>query len=101
VLLCDEPTAHLDLMHQAATFRLLRALRDGGRTVMVVTHDVQLAAEACDRIALFGPRGLVAVGAPADVVTRERLAEAFGIETTVICDASGRLLVVRHLGSGA
>src|SRR5258708_2590326 len=59
VLLCDEPTAHLDLKHQTSTFRLLRGLAAKGRSVVVVTHDVQLAAQACDRIALFGPAGLV------------------------------------------
>lgn len=99
VLLCDEPTAHLDLRHQAATFRLLASLAARGRTVLVVTHDVQLAAQACDRITVLGPRGLVAAGSPGEVVTRENLAEAFGIETTVHRDAAGRPLVVRHLES--
>lgn len=97
VLLCDEPTAHLDLRHQAATFRLLRGLAAKGRTVVVVTHDVQLAAQACDRIALFGAAGLLAVGEPSSAVTSERLAAAFGIETLVHRDADGRPLVVRRL----
>jgi iron complex transport system ATP-binding protein len=96
-LLCDEPTAHLDLRHQTSTFRLLRALASSGRTVVVVTHDVQLAAQACDRIALFGPSGLVAAGAPNAVVTREHLAAAFGIETSVQRGADGKPLVVRRL----
>jgi iron complex transport system ATP-binding protein len=96
-LLCDEPTAHLDLKHQTATFRLLRGLAAKGRCVVVVTHDVQLAAQACDRIALFGPAGLVASGAPDVVVTQETLRTAFGIEATVHRDAEGRPLVVRRL----
>lgn len=96
-LLCDEPTAHLDMKHQTATFRLLRGLAAKGRAVVVVTHDVQLAAQACDRIAILGPAGLVAVGAPADVVTRENLAAAFGIDSEVGRDAAGRPLVVRRL----
>jgi iron complex transport system ATP-binding protein len=98
LLLCDEPTSHLDLRQQAAVFHLLRKVRDAGRTVVVVTHDVQLAAEACDRVALFGPRGLIAVGSAAEVVTAPHLAESFGIEATVTSDATGRPLVVRHLG---
>jgi iron complex transport system ATP-binding protein len=96
-LLCDEPTAHLDLRHQTSTFRLLRALAANGRTVVVVTHDVQLAAQACDRIALFGREGLVASGTPDAVVTRENLAAAFGIETVVQRGTDGRPLVVRRL----
>jgi iron complex transport system ATP-binding protein len=96
-LLCDEPTAHLDMKHQTSTFRLLRGLAAKGRTVVVVTHDVQLAAQACDRLALFGPSGLVAVGAPSDVVTRGNLAAAFGIDSEVGRDAAGRPLVARRL----
>jgi len=96
-LLCDEPTAHLDLKHQSATFRLLAGLAAKGRAVVVVTHDVQLAAQACSRLALLGPSGLVALGAPGDVVTRENLAAAFGIDAEVRRDAAGRPLVVRRL----
>ena len=97
VLLCDEPTAHLDLAHQTSTFRLLRSLAASGRTVVVVTHDVQLAAQACDRIAIFGPAGLVAEGEPRTVVTRDCLAAAFGIETIVQHAADGKPLVLRRL----
>jgi iron complex transport system ATP-binding protein len=97
VLLCDEPTSHLDLRHQASTFRLLRGLAAKGRTVVVVTHDVQLAAQAADRVALFGPSGLVIAGSPQEAVTGESLAAAFGIETLVQLDAAGRPLVVRRL----
>jgi iron complex transport system ATP-binding protein len=53
VLLCDEPTSHLDIRHQAAVFRLLRSVADAGRAVVVVTHDVNLAAQACDRLAFL------------------------------------------------
>jgi iron complex transport system ATP-binding protein len=100
VLLCDEPTAHLDVRHQAATFRLLRALAAKGRTAVVVTHDVDLAAQACDRVALFGAHGLIACGAPRDVITTARLAEAFGIAADVHLDPAGRPLVVRRLDEG-
>ena len=97
VLLCDEPTAHLDLRHQAATFRLLRDLAASGRTVVVVTHDVQLAAQACDRLAILGPSGIVAAGEPARVLTRENLAIAFGIDADIHQDEDGRPVVVRRL----
>lgn len=96
-LLCDEPTAHLDLRHQSATFRLLRDLAAKGRTVVVVTHDVQLAAQACDRVALFGPAGLLACDAPAAAITETRLEAAFGIRAAVHHDPEGRPLVVRRL----
>jgi iron complex transport system ATP-binding protein len=100
VLLCDEPTAHLDLKHQSSTFRLLADLAARGRTVVVVTHDVQLAAQACGRIAMLGALGLVAAGAPREVVTREYIATAFGIDADIHIDAAGRPVVVRRLETG-
>ncbi len=97
LLLCDEPTAHLDMKHQAAVFRLLRTLRDRGRTVVVVTHDLNLASQACDRLALLGPDGLVAVGRPSDVVTPANLRAAYGIEAAVERDRGDVPFVLRRL----
>ncbi len=91
VLLCDEPTAHLDLRHQAAVFRLLRALADRGRAVVVVTHDLNLAAQACDRVALLAPEAgpVIACGRPADVITTDTLRSAFDIAAAVHHDTDG------------
>jgi iron complex transport system ATP-binding protein len=83
VLLCDEPTAHLDLRHQAQTFGLLRRLARDGRAVVVATHDLELAAATCDRLLLAGPRGVVACGTPAAVLTASHVRDAFGIDVTV------------------
>jgi iron complex transport system ATP-binding protein len=122
LLLCDEPTAHLDMRHQAATFRLLRALAHGvqartvgqtvgqtaspprdvsaapGRTVVVVTHDVNLAAQACDRLALFADGRLVALGTPREVVTAQHLRAVFDVDAQVHHDAAGLPVVVRRVG---
>lgn len=97
VLLCDEPTSHLDLRHQAATFRLLRQVARAGRGVVVVTHDVNLAAQACDRLLLLGPDGPVATGTPEAVVTAGHLRAAFGIRAAVSRTAGAAPFVVRHL----
>lgn len=97
VLLCDEPTSHLDLRHQAATFRLLRDLARGGRAVVVVTHDVNLAVQACDRLLLLGPEGPVAAGTPAEVVTEAHLRAAFGMRAVVSRPTGSLPFVVRHL----
>lgn len=101
VLLCDEPTSHLDMRHQSAVFRLLRRVADGGRAVVVVTHDVNLAAQACDRLAFL--RGTedgattAAVGAPAEVVTAEVLHATYAIEVAVERDGAGVPVVRRRL----
>lgn len=97
VLLCDEPTAHLDLGHQAAAFRLLRGLAKGGRAVAVVTHDLDLGARAADRMALLGAAGLVAAGPPREVLTPQNLRTAFGIEAVVRRDDDGHPYVLRQL----
>lgn len=99
VLLCDEPTAHLDLRHQASVFRCLRRLADGGRAVVVVTHDLELAAQACDRVVLLARGCVVAAGAPRDVLDGTAVSEAFGVEARVHVDAAGIPHVVRSLGT--
>lgn len=101
VLLCDEPTSHLDMRHQAAVFRLLRRVADGGRAVVVVTHDVNLAAQACDRMAILRPEPggamLAAAGTPREVVTAAVLNAAYGIDVEIENDVAGIPVVRRRL----
>ncbi|HEY1178568.1 MAG TPA: ABC transporter ATP-binding protein [Phytomonospora sp.] len=81
VLVLDEPTNHLDLRHQIA---LLSLLRDGKRTVLLVLHDLNLAAAACDRVGVLRDGALVASGTPAEVFTPELVAEVFGVAAVVV-----------------
>ncbi len=101
VLLCDEPTSHLDMRHQSAVFRLLRRVADGGRAVVVVTHDVNLAAQACDRLLFLrgGEDGATpaACGAPRDVVTADVLRDTYGIDVAIESDERGAPVVRRRL----
>jgi iron complex transport system ATP-binding protein len=96
VLLLDEPTAHLDLGQEArwlATVR--RCANERRRAVLVALHDVNLAAAAADRVALLDDGHLVAIGAPAAVLTAERLSTLFHTPLRVVVDPSdGRPLVV-------
>ena len=73
VILLDEPTNHLDLRHQHQLQQLLRQLAGQGRTVVQVLHDLTLAADYADRVALLEGGRLVAVGTPAQALTPERL----------------------------
>ncbi|MCE9638361.1 MAG: ABC transporter ATP-binding protein [Planctomycetes bacterium] len=95
VLLCDEPTAHLDLRHQADVFALLARLRDAGRAIVVVTHDLDLAARACDRLLLIARGEVIAHGAPRDVLTASNAQIAFGI-TVSVREQGGAIHVVRE-----
>ncbi|MGP3937271.1 ABC transporter ATP-binding protein [Nonomuraea sp. KM88] len=81
VLVLDEPTNHLDLHHQ---IRLLSMLKGAGVSVLVTLHDLNLAASACDRLAVLSHGALVACGPPAEVLTGQLLREAFGVEASVV-----------------
>ncbi|MBI1736236.1 MAG: ABC transporter ATP-binding protein [Candidatus Rokubacteria bacterium] len=84
LLVLDEPTAHLDLRYQAACGALLRRLSaEDGVTVLLVSHDLNLAAELADRLLLLAGGRLVALGAPEDVLDAERLEQVFGARVVV------------------
>lgn len=79
VALFDEPTAHLDWRRAHEATALLRQwARDHGKAVLAVLHDLNLAARFADRVALLHAGRLTAVGTPAEVLTPERIEEAFG-----------------------
>lgn len=84
ILLLDEPTANLDLAHQAAVLKLVRArCKQGGASAVVVTHDLNLAAEFADRVLLLKKGRTLASGPPRDVLTPEILQEVFEIRVLV------------------
>ncbi|MFD4636398.1 heme ABC transporter ATP-binding protein [Lentzea sp. NPDC058436] len=77
VLLLDEPTAALDVRHQELVLSLARRrARDGG-AVLVVLHDLTLAAAHADRVAVLDGGALVAAGPPQDVCTAELLSDVY------------------------
>ncbi len=75
-LILDEPTNHLDIRHQLF---LLDYLKSSGKTVLIVLHDLRLAAHYCDHLVLL-ENGLVAAsGKPLEVLSAERVKQVFGI----------------------
>jgi iron complex transport system ATP-binding protein len=96
-LLLDEPTASLDPKHQGDLLRRSWELAHAGNTgVLVILHDMNLAARWCDRLLLLsGGRG-IAQGTPAEVLTPANLYLAYGIDAQVIAHPlqAGRLLVL-------
>ncbi len=94
VLLLDEPTAHLDLAHRVAVLDLVRDFAREGRSALVVSHDLSLSARSSDRLALLAEGRVLDCGAPADVLTPDNLATAFGIRADVIRAPDGSPLVV-------
>ena len=82
-LIADEPTAHLDLGATAAVARLLRGLADDGLAVLLVVHDLALAAAVADRVVVLSRGRAVATGAPADVLDPDRLAEVWNVDAAL------------------
>jgi len=102
LLLLDEPTTYLDVTHQIEVLEMCAALRDEGRTVVAVLHDLQLAARYADHLVALRDGELVAQGTPAQVVTPELVQATFGLRARVIEDPeTGGPLVVPLAGRAA
>ena len=82
-LILDEPAAALDVRHQLELFQLLRARTQAGAAVVVVVHDLNLAAQWCDRVALLTAGAPAVVGRVDEVLTPARLGAALGVEVVV------------------
>jgi iron complex transport system ATP-binding protein len=95
-LLLDEPTNHLDINHQLDIARMLRELnRERGLTVIWVSHDLNLAAEFCERIVVIHEGAVAADGTPAEVIRAEMLEAVYGVRVPVVANPlSGRPQVV-------
>lgn len=84
-LLLDEPISALDIAHQIEVLALVRRLaRERALSVVVVLHDINMAARFCDRIHALKDGRLIAAGAPADIMRGETLGEIFGVRMAVI-----------------
>ena len=88
LLLADEPVAALDPLHQLQAMDVLRSASRNGTAVIVVLHDLSLAARFCDRLVLIADGGVVAVGRPPAVLTSDHLTRAYGVDM-VSGEASG------------
>jgi iron complex transport system ATP-binding protein len=97
VLLLDEPTAFLDLKHRVEVLREVRAFTRSGRSALIVSHDLSLAARSCDRIVLLDSGRVAAVGRPVEVLTPENLRSAFGIKVFAFPGPDDALVIVPDL----
>ena len=95
VLLLDEPTSHLDLRYQAEVLTAARSAAADGVGVLLVSHDLNLAARVCDRVMLLTDGRVVAEGPPARVLSPERLARTYLTEVDVFDTPRGPVVVPR------
>lgn len=95
IVLLDEPTAALDLRHQEDVLTLARELAHGGAAVVVVVHDLSLAAAYADRVAVMDRGRIVSVGAPRDVLTAELISRVYATPVRILADpATGSPIIV-------
>jgi len=94
VLVLDEPTAALDLGHQFEILELLAELqRERGLTVVTTLHDLGIAGQFGDRLAVLHEGRIVAHGTPAEVLTPDHIGRWWGVEATTEADTVGRVSV--------
>lgn len=99
VVLLDEPTAALDLKHQEDVLRIARELAAAGRAIVVVLHDLSLAAAYADDVAMVHGGRLVAFGPPSEVMTEERIERVYQTPVRVLPDPdTGRPVVLPRRG---
>ncbi|GLS91066.1 hemin import ATP-binding protein HmuV [Psychromonas marina] len=84
VLLLDEPTAALDLSHQHQTLTLAKQLAEQGAAVVIVMHDLNLAAQYADRVMILNNANIVADGTPWEVLTEDNIEQVYQCKTRVI-----------------
>ena len=93
LLLVDEPGAGLDPYHQLQLMELLASRAKEGRAVLVVLHDLGLAARFCHRLLLLKEGRLIASGPPQEVLTEDLLAEVHGVRAYRACHEKAAVIV--------
>ncbi|GEE00813.1 iron-dicitrate ABC transporter ATP-binding protein [Gordonia spumicola] len=96
ILLLDEPTTFLDVAHQVEVLDLLTDLREArGTTIVMVLHDLNLAARYSDRLIAMRSGSIHAHGTPEEVVTADMVADVFGLKSQILTDpVSGKPAVM-------
>ena len=84
VILLDEPTANLDIHHQMDFLDLILTLnRERGLTIVMASHDMNIASEFCDRLILLQAGGIYKIGTPHEVITKENIEKVYGCEVWI------------------
>ncbi len=84
LLFLDEPATGLDIVYQEEIFRFCRELCARGKTVLMVVHELSLAARLCSRLMLIGEGRIISDGPPEAVMTPENLSRCYGVPVRVV-----------------
>lgn len=87
ILLLDEPTSNLDVKHQLGVTRLLKDLAiEKNILIIMISHDINIAAKYADEVIMMANGTIYAVGTPNEVITEENLEEVYGVSSKIIMD---------------
>ena len=75
----DEPTANLDILHEQKMMKLIQKKRDEGIGILLILHDLNLAAKYSDKVAIFKNGNLVSLGNPKEVLTENTLSSVYDV----------------------
>lgn len=94
LLLLDEPAAHLDIRHQLDVFNLLKRLnQEKGITIILVSHDLNLASQYTSRLILLHKGKVFAQGGPREIINEKNIWKVYGVKVKVISEKKGNPLV--------
>ena len=84
IILLDEPTSFLDINHQIEVLNLLRDLnKNEGKTILLVIHDINLAARYSDRIMILKDGQVMDIGSPEEVISKENILKAYNLKSEI------------------
>lgn len=96
ILLLDEPTSNLDIKHQMDVTRILKEISASENMVVVmISHDLNIAAKYSDKIIMLYGKGIYAVGSPKEVITRENIRHVYHVESSIIEDEGRPHVILR------
>jgi len=96
ILLLDEPTSNLDIRHQLDVTKMLKRLSEEKQILIImISHDINIAAKYADEVIMMHDGTIYAVGTPNDVITAENLRTVYGVESLVVEDEGRPHVILR------
>ncbi|WFF38760.1 ATP-binding cassette domain-containing protein [Moraxella nasibovis] len=92
-ILLDEPLNNLDMYHAGRLMRQMKVLANGGKTVVIVLHDINQASQFADTVVMMKGGEVVSVGRPVDVLTAENMKTLYGVDVTVLMHKGKPIIV--------
>lgn len=97
ILLLDEPTSNLDIRHQLEVTKMLKELsREKDILVVMISHDINIAAKFSDEVVMMHDGGIFAVGTPTEVITPENLETVYGVKAKVVIEDDAPYVILKE-----